>query len=796
MEVIVEINKSTLAGRPSTFMTGCIFFGVPHGGSKVADWARVLAGFNSFGLLQTGKIKNLEQKSSILNRISDDFSQVRRADNIAVRSCYETKKTFTQFVVEKRSAILRYENAPAPLPIYNNHIDMVRFRTDAMAEAILRMALDTVRPTTSRAAKINVSGQGEPDVDVGPSAQIQAPRTDDMVSQNPESIACHPAPPVQGIPLSPEVRSPKIRSPDVAASSVADSPSNSPQLQSRPRWSIELTSSATENKEHVVRRSDSPEVPVPDFAGDINTSKTYDSRPVFSGATDNPNSNRGGTTESAPGRTIFERVAASKSYEVPYDSRGHSLSRIFVGREDEMNRLAVHLLPGSISERKVCAVHGLGGIGKSQLVAQFARKFRSTFTAIFWVDGATEERYFRSLAKIAYQVVPDAPPIDETDLENMFKLSEVVNFWLKKHANNRWLIIVDNVDRDSGGYQSNSSYYTLDKILPGAPHGSIIITTRDACLAKKFDSLELRAFQRDEDATALLAAMSGRDQRSLSRIASRLGDLPLALEQAGSFLRETSFSVDEYLEAWETEWERLVDVMGNDDGSRSIRTTWVISFEHVMKKGPDGENAAKLLQLSSFFDNTKIQHYLFTRPNTTEWEPFSIRNLPSWFQDITRTPLSLNSAIRMLTNYSLVEQNQAGKYFSVHPVVHEWSYYFGLEIHEDLCRTAASMIAAGAVYHRDPSVLRTSPELLPHAKRLLRILENRSGSNRERKIYDSVIQKALVLLGVVFRQQVSPNGFATVGREDPAYYSWLNLIESQSMGDSLVIKPLCDGYMA
>ena len=72
---------------------GCIFLGVPHGGSKLADWAGILAPLgNLTGLLQMGKIKNLEQQYAILNRISDDFSQVRHAHSIPVQSCYETKK--------------------------------------------------------------------------------------------------------------------------------------------------------------------------------------------------------------------------------------------------------------------------------------------------------------------------------------------------------------------------------------------------------------------------------------------------------------------------------------------------------------------------------------------------------------------------------------------------------------------------------------------------------------------------------------------------------------------------------
>ena len=207
--------------------------------------------------------------------------------------------------MEKQSAILRYENAPGPLPIYSNHIDMVRIRTDAIADAILSMVLDAVRSITSRVVKINVSGQGEPDVDVGSSTNIQALRTKDAVSQYPGSIGSHPASPLQDIPLSPQMRSPEVRSPDVASSSVVDSPSNSHPLPSRACRSIDHTPSTPGDEGHVLPKSDSLEALVPDFAADINTSRAYKSRLVFSGATGNPNSNRSGASGTSSASRCF-----------------------------------------------------------------------------------------------------------------------------------------------------------------------------------------------------------------------------------------------------------------------------------------------------------------------------------------------------------------------------------------------------------------------------------------------------------------------------------------------------------
>ena len=92
-KAIVEISKTGPPSQNSIWVKGCIFLGVPHNGSKLAHWTGILAPLGNFGgLVQTGKIKNLEQKCEILNRISDEFSQVRHAHNIPVLSCYETKK--------------------------------------------------------------------------------------------------------------------------------------------------------------------------------------------------------------------------------------------------------------------------------------------------------------------------------------------------------------------------------------------------------------------------------------------------------------------------------------------------------------------------------------------------------------------------------------------------------------------------------------------------------------------------------------------------------------------------------
>jgi hypothetical protein len=50
---------------------------------------------------------------------------------------------------------------------------------------------------------------------------------------------------------------------------------------------------------------------------------------------------------------------------------------------------------------EVVVLHGLGGIGKTQLVIRFARTHKDDFTAIFWLNGKNEQLLTRSLASIA-----------------------------------------------------------------------------------------------------------------------------------------------------------------------------------------------------------------------------------------------------------------------------------------------------------------------------------------------------------------------------------------------------------
>lgn len=127
-------------------------------------------------------------------------------------------------------------------------------------------------------------------------------------------------------------------------------------------------------------------------------------------------------------------------------------------------------------------VHGLGGLGKTQLVIDFARRHAATFSAIFWLDGRSEDRLRQSIAgcvrRIPEHQIPDvarfqAKALSKEDLDAaVTRMME----WLARSDNTDWLLIFDNVDQDheQGG---STGAYDLKAYLP-ANHGSVLVTSR------------------------------------------------------------------------------------------------------------------------------------------------------------------------------------------------------------------------------------------------------------------------------------------------------------------------------
>jgi len=337
----------------------------------------------------------------------------------------------------------------------------------------------------------------------------------------------------------------------------------------------------------------------------------------------------------------------------PLDALPYAPSPFFTAREaflEEMYSLLAtrRELPWPL------AIVGLGGIGKTQVVLQYAYRHRGEYQAIWWVKADAREALAAAFADIARQL-----GLPEYNGMNQYQLVTAVKRWLQEHAG--WLLIFDNV----------ADPRVLQEYIPIAGLGHILLTTRTQALGTIARPLELREMQPEEGALLLLrrahmippdgslADASQPDREAALDISQSLGGLPLALEQAGAYIEETACGVLGYRQRYETHHSKLLKRRShlNTEYPESVATTWLFSFRQVERTH---SAAAELLSLCAFLDSDNIPEEMIT-----SGAPY----LGSCLGPVAADPLKLDAAIDILRRFSLLHRNPADTTLSIHRLV-------------------------------------------------------------------------------------------------------------------------------
>ena len=435
-------------------------------------------------------------------------------------------------------------------------------------------------------------------------------------------------------------------------------------------------------------------------------------------------------------------LSQADNYDISFSLDGVPLAKVFVDRPREMQRLETILLPNDQSNRrrKLFVLRGLGGIGKTQLAVEFMRKNRTNFTAVFWLDGSSEDSLKQSIAKLASRI-PSGQISDQSrmytstgdgDIANVIK--EVMT-WLELPYNNRWLMVFDNVDREFVALDPEPLSYDVKKYIPGADHGSILITTRLAQLERLGKSQEVKKVD-NATAKAILGSWHDDDSEDLLE---RLDGLPLALAQAGSYLHQTGISIDTYLRLYDEQNERVAEAIHKSDilddyPNHSVWTTWNVSYDAVLAKD---KCAANLLILWSYLDRNDLWYDLFKKASTTDTLAEALFHR---LGDIAGQELSFIEAMSLLRSYSLIEGSSQG--YMMHTVMHRWVYFHhGMKHRSVLGLLALKVIgfAVPAASERDYAQLQQ--RLLPHANMcLMRVVETEKSQHQgDNKMFGSQV---------------------------------------------------------
>ena len=185
----------------------------------------------------------------------------------------------------------------------------------------------------------------------------------------------------------------------------------------------------------------------------------------------------------------------------------------FVGREEEITEMR-KTLSGDGSRRTV-VLHGLGGIGKTQLTVAYAKRHKDNYSAIFWLNIKDEDSLKQSFAKVARQILrehPLASRLNSIDMKgNLDELIDAVKTWLSLPYNTRWLMIYDNYDNPKVTGNMDPTAVNIQKFLPESYQGSIIITTRSSQI-KIGHRIQITKLKDLQDSLKILLKASNRDE--------------------------------------------------------------------------------------------------------------------------------------------------------------------------------------------------------------------------------------------------------------------------------------------
>ena len=192
-------------------------------------------------------------------------------------------------------------------------------------------------------------------------------------------------------------------------------------------------------------------------------------------------------------------------------------------RASELGKLEEHLLPSRRRQRRgIVVLSGLGGIGKTQLSIEFARRYQLRFSAVIWLDGRSEDRLKQSIIVAAGRIpegqIPESSRVHSPQNinEGDTVIKDVLG-WLSIPGNYRWLVVLDNIDQDYRDPQANLSAYDVRRYFPRADHGLILITTRLAKLGQLGTLLEVGRVNHKQ-ALAIFRKGYGKEFKGMSEI--------------------------------------------------------------------------------------------------------------------------------------------------------------------------------------------------------------------------------------------------------------------------------------
>ncbi|GLB39581.1 putative patatin-like phospholipase [Lyophyllum shimeji] len=337
-------------------------------------------------------------------------------------------------------------------------------------------------------------------------------------------------------------------------------------------------------------------------------------------------------------------------------------TRYFKGRQKILAEMAAYFFNGSENQH-VCVLHGLGGVGKTQIAYQFVERCAKEhrFSEIFLVDASNVDTITTDLSNISLG-------------KNIGESADEALRWLADQ-HHEWLVLFNNAD---------DVKLDLFEFFPPCSHGNILITTRNPELSIHAPDARFKITDLEpEEATDLLLSMvapnkvvTGSEHDQAAAITKELFYHPLAVVQAGAYIAKHR-NLSSYLELYRNNQLRLwkaQPVQRHDNYQWTVYTTWQISVDCLKPV------ASMFLRICSYMHYDGISEDIFKAAAAAE-RPHSecqaLHAAVAFLQNFMApdgdwNTLEFEEMMGDVKSYSLLHFDEANKVLSVHPLVHEW----------------------------------------------------------------------------------------------------------------------------
>ncbi|CAO5229706.1 FxSxx-COOH system tetratricopeptide repeat protein [Frankia sp. AgKG'84/4] len=312
----------------------------------------------------------------------------------------------------------------------------------------------------------------------------------------------------------------------------------------------------------------------------------------------------------------------------------------FTGRETLLSELR-RRVTSEVTAVLPHALQGLGGVGKTQLAIEYAYRFASDYQVVWWVPADQTALARSALAALAPRLGLTVAPGRIEDA-----VAGVLDALRRGEPYRNWLLIFDNADQP-------------EMIREFLPHGSgnVLVTSRNHRWQSMADTVEVDVFRRAESLEFLHRRVQGIRPEEADQLAEALGDLPLALEQAGALQAETGMAVADYLDLLNQKSAQLLAENPPSDYPVPVAAAWSLSVTQLREQMPF---AMELLRRCAFFGPEPISRDLLILGRFV---------LDSPLREALADPIMVSRAMRELGRYALARIDNNRKTLQVHRLI-------------------------------------------------------------------------------------------------------------------------------